>query len=171
MTQLHSNIERADRPHMPEGYGLQPVEAGQLLPWAWAEERLSASRNYWICSTRADGRPHVAPVWGVWLDNALYFGTDPLSAKARNLAANPAVTTHLESGDEVVIVEGQAATITLTADLAARLDEVYLTKYQMKLSEAAETAAIVRVWPLVVLGWLETDFPNTATRWRFAGQR
>ncbi|GAB4461159.1 MAG: pyridoxamine 5'-phosphate oxidase family protein [Anaerolineae bacterium] len=169
MTQLQPDIEQVGRPHMPEGYGLKPAAAGQLLPWSWADERLSASRNYWICSTRPDGRPHAAPVWGVWLDNALYFGTDPQSAKAKNLAANPAVTTHLESGDEVVIVEGQAETISLAADLAARLDEVYLAKYQMKLSEAAESATLVRISPRAVLAWLETDFPNTATRWRFAG--
>jgi nitroimidazol reductase NimA-like FMN-containing flavoprotein (pyridoxamine 5'-phosphate oxidase superfamily) len=161
--------QKRDRPEMPVGYGLAPVEAGGLLLWAWAEERLAGSRNYWICTTRTDGRPHAAPVWGVWLENALYFGTDSQSTKAKNVAVNPAVAAHLESGDEVVIIEGQAEPITLTPELVARLDEVYLAKYNMKLSEAGEVAAILRLTPHTVLAWLETDFPNTATRWRLAG--
>lgn len=169
MTELHSNFESVGRPDMPAGYGLAPAEAGKLLPWAWAEERLIASRNYWICSTRPDGRPHSAPVWGVWVDNALYFGTDFHSTKGKNLAANPAVSVHLESGDEVVIIEGQAESVPLTPELAPKLDEGYLAKYQLKLSEAAEGGPILRIWPQTVLAWLETDFPNTATRWQFAG--
>lgn len=168
MTQSHSNFEQVDRPHMPKGYGLKPAEAGQLLPWSWVEERLLAARNYWICTTRPDGRPHSAPVWGVWFANALYFGTDLQSFKARNLETNPAVSAHLESGDEVVIIEGQAEFISLTPNLIAPLDESYLAKYQLKFSEAADGAAILRIQPQTVLAWLETDFPNTATRWRSA---
>lgn len=168
MTEFPSNFESVGRPDMPVGYGIAPAEAGRLLPWEWVMERLSAARNFWICSTRPNGRPHVAPVWGVWLDSALYFGTDPQSTKAKNLAANPAVTAHLESGDEVVIIEGRAEAVSLSPELAARLDEIYLAKYQMKLSEAGEGAAILVVRPKVLLAWLETDFPNTATRWQLA---
>lgn len=155
------------RPHMPAGYGLTPVEAGKLLPWSWAAERLAASRNYWICTTRPDGRPHASPVWGVWLPNALYFGTDPLSTKGKNLAANPAVTVHLESGDEVVIFDGVIETLADTS-LWPQLDAAYMAKYNLKLSEAGGEASILVARPQFVLAWLESDFPNTATRWVFA---
>ncbi len=37
--------------------------------------------NYWICTTRPDGRPHSIPVWGFWLDGGLYFG--PAAPPAR----------------------------------------------------------------------------------------
>ena len=40
------------------------------LPWAWATERLNRARNYWIATTRSDGRPHSRPVWGIWLNKA-----------------------------------------------------------------------------------------------------
>ncbi|HSN73709.1 MAG TPA: pyridoxamine 5'-phosphate oxidase family protein, partial [Anaerolineae bacterium] len=91
----------AQRPAMQD-YGISDEPDG-LLPWSFASQRMAAARNYWIGSSRPDGRPHAAPVWGVWLDDVFYFGTVPGSVKARNLAANPALVVHLESGDEVVI--------------------------------------------------------------------
>ena len=94
------------RPDMAPSYGLSSEPEG-MLPWGWAVEQLVASRNYWVCTTRPDGRPHAAPVWGLWADDALYFGTDPASRKGRNLAENPELVVHLESGDDVVILEGR----------------------------------------------------------------
>jgi hypothetical protein len=61
----------------------------------------------WLGTTRPDDRPHVMPVWGVWIDDIVYFGTAPDSVKALNLASNPAAVVHLESGNDVVIVEGR----------------------------------------------------------------
>lgn len=56
----------ASRPYMP-GYGTKPATEGSgLLPWEWAEEGLSAARNYWVATVGPDGSPHSTPVWGVW---------------------------------------------------------------------------------------------------------
>jgi Pyridoxamine 5'-phosphate oxidase len=87
-----------------------PAPSGELLPWSWAEQRLVAARNYWIATTRPDGRPHCRPVWGVWLPDGFWFSTG--SVARHNLVANPQITVHLESGDQVVIVEGVAAAVT-----------------------------------------------------------
>ena len=95
------------RPSMPDGYGVPDTDEG-LLDWSWAVERLESALNYWFATTRPDGRPHAMPAWAVWLDGGLYFEGSPLTRRARNLAANPAVVVHLESGDEVVILEGEA---------------------------------------------------------------
>src|SRR5581483_11367565 len=112
---------RRSRPLMPEGYGVPETEEG-LLPWSWAVERLERARNFWFSTTRPDGRPHAMPAWGVWLDGALYFEGSPETRRARNLAANPALVVHLESGDEVVILEGEAqAASPPPRALAARL--------------------------------------------------
>jgi len=154
------------RPRMPADYGLAAADPANFLPWSWADLRLTLARNYWLGTTRPDGRPHVSPVWGVWLENALYFGTDPNSVKGKNLAANPAVAVHLESGDEVVILEGVVELLPDTAQLPP-LDDAYAAKYNLKLSEAGANAAIWVVRPQVALAWLEHDFLNTATRWRF----
>lgn len=59
----------ARRPHAPAGYFW---EADRLLPWSHAQQRLEEARNYWLATVRPDGHPHVTPVWGVWLDGALY---------------------------------------------------------------------------------------------------
>jgi hypothetical protein len=93
----------------PVLYGA-PAPPGELLPWSWAEQRLVAARNYWIATTRPNGRPHCRPVWGVWLPDGFWFSTGSLAR--HNLAANPHITLHLESGDQVVIVEGDAAAMT-----------------------------------------------------------
>src|SRR4029077_11959937 len=62
---------RISRPYMP-GYGTLPANEGTgLLPWSWAEERLVASRNYWLVSVWPDGGPPALPVGGVGHDPAL----------------------------------------------------------------------------------------------------
>jgi hypothetical protein len=71
------------------GYGLLDAAQGTgLLPWSWAVERLTRSHDYWVATVRPDGRPRVMPVWGVWMDDALWFSSSRGSRKARNLAAN-----------------------------------------------------------------------------------
>ena len=40
---------------MPD-YGISSADEGEgLLPWEWAAERLSASHNYMVATTRPDG--------------------------------------------------------------------------------------------------------------------
>lgn len=165
-----------DRPDMPEDYGPRDTLDG-VLPWSWADERLAGSRNYWVATTTADGAPHVAPVWGTWVAGALWFGTSPASAKGRHLHRDPRVVVNLESGDEVVIVHGDAALVPvsdLDDDLRRRLDDGYGAKYvdpetgePMRLAAGPPGTSIVRVAPRKVLGWSEHDFVATRTRWRF----
>lgn len=161
-----------DRPALAAGYGLLPESEGKgLLAWSWATERLERSRTYWIASTRPDGRPHVIPVWGVWMEDTLYFGTDPASVKGRNLQANPSIAVHLESGDEVVILEGMAEVVS-ERPLLARLYRVYGAKYGLTLGpekpdDPGDYPYSLRLRPQRALAWLESDFPGTATRWRF----
>jgi hypothetical protein len=136
------------------------------LPWSHAQERLTRSRNYWICTARPDGRPHSIPVWGSGSRTLLYFGTARSTRKARNLARQPAVSVHLESGDDVVILEGNAVEVSDKPTLK-KLDEASRTKYKMPLLLIPGGSVIYRVRPRVALAWTENDFPNDATRWVF----
>src|SRR5687767_14014438 len=110
---------------MPEGYGVPETDEG-LLDWSWAVERLETAKNYWFSTTRPDCRPHAMPAWGASFDAVLYFDGSPETRRMQNLAANPAISIHLESGDEVVILEGESGPVekpdqALAEKLAAAL--------------------------------------------------
>jgi hypothetical protein len=154
---------RPTAPRIDASYGVVSDASGaELLPWAWALERLVAARNYWITTTRPDGRPHAIPVWGLWYESAVWFGTGRSSVKGRNLARCPHVVVHLESGDEVVILEGEAAE---QHELDGFL-EAYEAKYAIR-PPVDESTVVYAVRPVVALTWLETDYPHTTVRWTF----
>lgn len=88
------------------------------------------------------------------------------SMKGRNMARNPAIVVHLESGDDVVILEGTAEQVTDPA-LLGRFIDAYDTKYGFRLDSSDLTYGVYALRPKVTMAWLEQDFPNTATRWRF----
>jgi hypothetical protein len=148
-------------------YGLGDAPAdGSVLPWNRVVEWLTDARNYWVCTTRADGRPHAMPVWGLWLDGEIWFSTDPSSIKGRSLEARPDAVVHLESGDEVCVLEGRAERV-LDAEPLATFDDLYFQKFDVRPSAMGEAAGVYRMRPTVVLAWTEADFQNTATRFAF----
>src|ERR1700683_4177918 len=155
---------KAERPSFAKGYGIGTGAYG-MREWKEVSRMLAKAHNYWLGTLRPDGRPHVMPVWGVWVDGAVYFGTDRNSEKGRNLRANPAVTVHLD-GDDAVIIEGIARQVHHSG-LVARLDKDYAKKYGMKLTGAPGDLVILAVEPRKIFAFREKDFPKSATRWRF----
>lgn len=163
-----SPIVRISKPYMPKGY-LGPEGEGTLLPWEHARRRLEEAKNYWIASTRPDGRPHAVPVWGVWLDNKLYFDGSPETRRGRNIAHSPAVTVHLESGSDVIIVEGNAYPVQAPPrELTEQLAEQYRAKYPgyAPAADQWDEGGLYVVLPHIALGW--DNFPENCTRWQFA---
>ncbi|GAB4553746.1 MAG: pyridoxamine 5'-phosphate oxidase family protein [Anaerolineae bacterium] len=158
-------IPRSRRPLMPEGYGISTSTDG-MIGWDWVETRLKSARNYWICTTRPNGNPHAAPVWGVWYENALYFGVNPQSRKGRNMLANPNVVVHLESGDEVVILESIALQDS-SGTLPVQIVTSYAAKYNFTPDPNDPNGPFFIARPKIALAWLENDFPRTATRFEF----
>jgi hypothetical protein len=66
---------------MPD-YGIMPADAGGgLLPWSWAVQRLDRAHNYWVATSKPAGSPHLAAVWGVWVDGAFHFSTAGVRAR------------------------------------------------------------------------------------------
>jgi hypothetical protein len=152
------------RPIMP-GYGVPEGNEG-TLPWSHVESRLKESKHYWISTAGPDGQPHSMPVWGDWVDGALYFGVGPKGS--RNLKNNPRVSVHLEDGEKPVILEGFVETIKgVEQELSKKLDDAFATKYDWRPSESGETAGegwrVLR--PKTVFAW--TSFPSDATKWTF----
>jgi len=159
---------RADRPHMPGGYLAGATSApGERLPWSRVEELLLTSRNYWVCTTRPDGRPHTAPVWGVWTGGRFMFSTGRASRKAKNIAGNPNVAFHVEAIGEAVTIEGVAEEVDDDAALA-RFIEAYNPKYSwdFTLESLRSLGAVYAVRPRVGFSFTE-ELAETATRWTF----
>ena len=102
---------------------------------------------------------------GGWSDEALRFGKNGNSAKGRNIAQNPEIAIHLESGDDVVILYGKAEAIAEEAALNA-LVSAYDARYSIKLDPFDDATTLLAFRPTKVLAWRESDFPNPATRWQ-----
>jgi len=158
---------QSERPGLHPAYGIS-TEADGLLAWSFVSEEMERSRNYWVCTVRSDGRPHAMPVWGVWVDETLWFSTGDGSVKARNLAADPRLVVHLESGDEAVILEGTAERRTLDADMHRRVVATYAAKYDMKPDDLPGPDGWYALRAATAFAWEERDFPRTATRWRLS---
>jgi general stress protein 26 len=105
-------------------------------------------------------------VWGLWQDGAVWFSTSPESQKARNLARDPRVAVHLESGDETVILDGAVEFVTDRAALEP-FAAAYERKYGIRLDLADPDFGVYVLRPRVAQTWREADFPRTVTRWAF----
>ena len=154
---------KASRPQAPASYAFSK-RLKPLLPWSHVEERLERALNYWIATTRPDGRPHVTPVWGVWLDGALYMDGHPATRWARNLAANPALSVHLESGEDVVILEGSVEDVITEAETGTRIIAAWDAKYGRLLPDPSG-GGIFRLRPRAVRAW-STSSLEDGTRWQ-----
>lgn len=152
------------RPQAPPSYAFGNGDA-PLLPWSHADGRLEAARNYWLATARPDGRPHVTPVWGVWVDGALYFDGLPTTRWARNLAANPTLSVHLDDAEDVVILEGEAEDLTTDADLGARIVAAWEAKYG-RLHPDPAGSGIFRLRPRTARAWSNSSL-HDGTRWQF----
>lgn len=169
MKRKRTGTPKAGRPFMP-GYGLPKGKKG-LLPWKWAEERLKKSHNYWVVTTRPDGRPHMMVVWGLWLDGGFYFSTGRQSRKAKNLDANAHCIIASEKANEAVIVEGVAEEVG-DVELRRSFIRIYEKKYDWDMSSFEEPILTLKepiyvVRPTVVFALDEKKFQTAATRWRF----
>ncbi len=165
-----SLVNRYDFP-MP-GAGQQATFYGdraehELLAWSWVESELLRSGTYWVVA-RSSGHPHPRPVWGIWNEDRLYLsiGTPALR---QAIADDPVITAHLESGTEVVIVEGKVTGSSIDADVVAAYDKKYEWSY-----DVAEYGPLNVVTPSKILAWQAAgwagreSFQRSGT-WKFSG--
>lgn len=142
--------------------------------WAEVASRLAASRNYWMATVDDEGAPHTVPVWGAVVDNDLFVYTSRTTAKARHLAHNPRVAVHLESAEDVVIVDGCLEDLGRPADhpeVLRALDEKYQDPNDAAYLPSHDSFfdVLLRLHPSGAKLWLLTDFDGSQRRWRAEG--
>ena len=158
-----------DRPAIPAEYGVGA--ASEHVSWTHVEERLTIDRVYWIATVGPTGRPRVRPIDGVYLDGALYVGGSPETRWVKDLEANPNVSVHLASVDDVVIVEGVADRLpTMDRDLAERLAKASNAKFPeyRQTPDVYVARGVIAIRPRKVVTW--SDITRDPTRFRFPGR-
>ena len=158
----------ARRAKFPTDYGSRGSEQDVPLEWSEVEGWIRDAPNYWLTSVTAAGKPHARPVDGVWVDGALCFGGSPATRWVRNLQENPAVSVHLPTDDEVVILEGTAEYVSdPDHPLAGASTAANKEKYPQYFGDGQRVFhPFWSLRPSVVYAWSLTGFPNRATRWQ-----
>jgi PPOX class probable F420-dependent enzyme len=116
-------------------------------------QRLQTQQVIWLASVRPDGRPHLVPIWFVWLGDKIYLGTDPASVKVRNLRANPAVSLALEDGVTPLICEGSAA--LLEEPIPDGVLAAFMAKYEWDVKADPQYHLLVEITPRKWLSWAD----------------
>jgi general stress protein 26 len=145
-------------------------------PWEETERALQAAELYWITTVRADGRPHVTPLIGIWFEGAMHFTTGLEEQKARNLASNPqvALTTGANTWAQGldVVVEGSAVRVTdgaVLERLAAAIEEKYGAVWHFDVGDGVfehrgGEAAVFRVEAAKVMAFAKDPHGQTSYR-------
>ena len=146
------------------------IMAEGSMTWTEVAGRLAAARTYWLGSTTASGVPHAAPVWGVVTGETLYLYSERSTVKARNLAADPRVVVHLESGEDVLIVGGVAedlgppsAVPAVVAALAAKYTSPEDRQYLPDRDPDFDVVWAIR--PRSAMAWRLDDYTASQRRW------
>jgi PPOX class probable F420-dependent enzyme len=77
-----------------------------------AQDFLRARKIVWLATIHPSGRPHIAPVWFLWDQNAVTIVSQPDAQKVRNLQANPSCSIAVddsENGHQPVAFDGVAS--------------------------------------------------------------
>jgi len=157
-------------------------EASEPVPWRQVSDALTAAELYWLTTVRSDGRPHITPLVGAWVDDAFVFCTGPEEQKAQNLdhSSSVAVTTGVNTWNDGldVVVEGAAERVTgrdVLTQLADAIREKYDGVWDFTPSDDgfghtddsgdSHIAFVYRVHPAKVLAFAKS--PHGQTTFRF----
>lgn len=115
------------------------------------DPRLLTEKNIWLATVRPDGRPHLIPIWFVWLNEKFYICTESKSVKIKNIQANPRVSVALENGTQPAIAEGTAR--ILQQPYPVGLLAAFKDKYEWDVTTDASYNVMVEITPAKWLKW------------------
>lgn len=120
--------------------------------WRTLEARLGREFTIWIATVRYDGRPHLTPVWYVWLEGHIYLAIGEGTQKFANLRGNQSVALALPDTENVIILEGEAhAADRSTSD---RVADYFYHKYEWDFRyDHDNNWRLIEVTPRKILTW------------------
>jgi general stress protein 26 len=150
--------------------------AAEPTPWAEVTDVLNLAELYWLSTVRADGRPHVTPLIGLWHDGAMHVSTGPTEQKYRNIEHNPTVA--LTTGNNTwatgldVVVEGEAVRVTDNAELQRIADAIeakYGSVWHFDVGDGVfgdgeRVAAVFRIETVKVMAFAKDPHGHTTFR-------
>ena len=111
------------------------------------EQRLQTEQNIWLATVRSNGRPHLVPIWFVWVDGRIFICTGSDSIKARNVLSNPQVAVSLENGNQPVVLEGRAKPI----EHAPRpVVDAFQAKYDWNIETDSTYDQVIEIEPIKI---------------------
>jgi general stress protein 26 len=159
-------MPRRVRPRLPPEWHV-PEDPRLWITWVHANRNLTKEGVYWVSTSSLEGKPHAAPVWGIWKRNSFFFETAPDSVKGRNLLSNPLIVVHVQDGLDTVIVEGTAARHADRNDLAS-LARDYVRKYDYSPDWSDESKQVVfKVTPKIAHAWKAPRMHRTLVNFLF----
>jgi PPOX class probable F420-dependent enzyme len=121
------------------------------------DPRLLTEKNIWLATVRPDGRPHLVPIWFVWIDEKVYICTQE-SVKVKNLRANPRASVALENGTQPAIAEGTARFVE--RPFPPRVVQAFAEKYEWTIERDGQPPAedntynvLIEITPAKWLKW------------------
>ncbi len=125
------------RAAFPLSSGLPDAVRGALVgaDAAAARDQLAGDVVGWLTTVAADGRPQTSVISFLWDGDGILFYSRPDTPEVRNIAANGAVSFHLNSdpyGDHIVVIEGRAQIVPL--EKRSDVHPAYVAKYREPLA-------------------------------------
>lgn len=120
-----------------------------------AELKLNSgrARNVWLGTVRADGSPHLVPLWFAYQDGRVWMCVGKGTQKHVNLIRNPNVVVALEDAVSPVIIEGVAREEP-DQKVRDRLAPPFIVKYDWDFrTDTDEDWVLVSVEPGKILAW------------------
>ncbi len=129
---------------------------------------MEGTRTGKLSTVQKDGRPHIAPIWFVWNEGKIIFGTGDSSVKAKNIRRNPQVSICVDDESPpyaFVIIQGTAKfsdnqkdilkwnTILGGRYMGEKLAEVYGKRNSVEGSLLVEVTPTKMISDKDVTGW------------------
>ncbi len=132
--------------------GKRQVKRANPARWRAIEARLGRELTIWLATVKQNGRPHLVPLWFVWLDGLIYLATGASTQKFANMYHNQNVALALPDTTSTVIIEGEAHVANRqTVDILA---DYFYHKYEWDFRyDDSDEWRLIAITPHKILAW------------------